>query len=65
MRKAARLAMRTGQADLEEIESWEEVPAFSSEADEADFWSTYGSGERAPSGYLAGAAKSASASMMT
>ncbi len=30
---------------MKEIQSWDEVPAFSSEADEAEFWSTHGLGE--------------------
>jgi hypothetical protein len=31
--------------DLPEIESWDDVPQFSSEAEEAEFWSTHGLGE--------------------
>lgn len=46
MRRDERSEARTVQADLEEIQSWEEVPTFSTEAEEAEFWSTHGLGER-------------------
>lgn len=37
--------MRTNTPRLTEIQSWDEVPDFASEAEEAEFWSTHSLGE--------------------
>jgi len=46
MRRDERSETRRVQAEPEEVQSWEEVPTFSSEEEEAEFWSTHGLGER-------------------
>lgn len=37
--------MRTNTRRLTEIQSWDEVPNFASEAEEAEFWSTHALGD--------------------
>lgn len=36
---------QTGHPQLTELHSWDEVPAFATEAEEAEFWSTHSLGE--------------------
>lgn len=40
-----RARRRARGRDLIEIQSWDEVPAFASEAEEAEYWGTHGLGE--------------------